>query len=138
MSKMDKDSLEYKALNALHEDLQKDSGDWHIQGGDLEEGVKANTGLNLVGKSIASVDPTTIDFTQFKNLSQDQRMSTLATEGGNYVLGSGRAGDDLKATLGAAAYWDKHQQFGKDPDFRVDAVTNGLFNYQIHVPLDDD
>lgn len=129
-----------KALEALHEDLQKGKGNWHI--------VTGSTGLDSKGKPNGpaftlvtgrgqpgmagyriSIGKTTFDPTRVG----DMRAITMVSEGGIYEMGTGRAGRQALSDFTTAF------EYGQTPsgqEARVDGVVNSLYNENVGVEDD--
>jgi len=136
MKKFSTRSREYKALSALHEDLQKGKGNWHIFMGHSNDPrspaytqVVAHGTAGMADFSL-SIGRTMIDESKLKGL----RAMTMISEGGIYEMGTGRAGSEAREQItNADAFATNEAQRERN----IDNVVNALFNRNLGVEDDD-
>lgn len=135
MKRYSTSSSEYKALSALHQDLQPGKGNWHISFGRLKgdtAGVTFSHSIGIRGEAgyrITSAGPTILDLSKLD--SRDLWNAALAQEGGIYEIGNGRVNENALLSLSRAQMFDN-----ESTDIHQDRVVNAWFNGPIGVPDD--
>jgi len=115
---------ERQRLEALHEDLQPNSGNWTVGEGTLGEGTLGQTYFSSDSRGNVTATYSDFDYNQLKSQTKLWQLTTVETEAAKYDEASGRAG--------SKTYTEVNQMFhsfiGDQLQHALDVLTNLNYN----------